>query len=533
MNGGPKLRIFLTDHTYRFLLFLFFLLAAVVVNPIGDFPLNDDFQYAHAVQELWRTGHFSLAHKISPNTFLQVYWGYLFSMVHGSVDYTVLRFSTLCTGFIAIHYIFSTLLLLSGDERSSFLFSLVFCFTPVFFLSSFSFMTEVPFIAAVSAALYYYLKFRQTTLERHRLLGFLSAIAALLVRQPGILLILLFEIWHISQLKSAKKWTSLGYLVGALILYGVIETYVKTSPDLQGYYESVGYEYLTVLWRTPLNFAYLQLKYNTYLLIMTGFYLLPLLPMLLTHLRNCKPRFKQWVLLGLLGSACISIILPVLHHSFPYNGSILKNYALGVHLLADYYWDHQSLPALPNLLTYAIGFLSIFSAITVCSVIWQKRHDPLIQWLVLIAFVYQLVMTVFSYTDRYILWPLLIFLLILSKIGIDLNRQRKLSISLLCLMMFISIAGTRDYLTWNRLVKNRYMEMVANGISVNVIDAGSPINVHFGKLEPGPVDSAEFTFAFTKKPGVVITDSLTFYRYLSLERDHVYIFGRKEIEHLP
>ena len=73
MIGRTKLRIFFFDHLYLFALLLLFILAAIFVNPIGDFPLNDDFQYAYAVHKLRDTGTFTLGHKISPNVFLQVY----------------------------------------------------------------------------------------------------------------------------------------------------------------------------------------------------------------------------------------------------------------------------------------------------------------------------------------------------------------------------------------------------------------------------------------------------------------------------
>ncbi|NND07525.1 MAG: hypothetical protein HKN87_14200 [Saprospiraceae bacterium] len=525
MNGRSKLRIFFFDHLYLLSLLLFFILAVILVNPIGNFPLNDDFQYAYAVDQLWETGVFSLGHRISPNIFLQVSWGYLWTLLTGSVDYTTLRCSTLFAACISLFYTFRTLQLLSGNEVQSFLLTLVFGFTPVFFLSAFSFMTEIPFIAAVSASLYYYLSFIHSGIQRDRLFGFLTAIAALLIRQPGILIILCFEGWFIWTMKDVRKWMGLGYLVAAIVVYAAVELFIKSSPNLASYYESVGYEYLRTFGQRPIDFLYLQLKYGGYLLIMCGFYFLPILPPLLHDLRNQISHFKRWIALAITISVCISILLPHLGHTFPYNGSIFRNFSLGVPLLADYYWGDQVLPSLPNVLLYQFAFMSIFSAIIIGMVIWQRRNQSEVQLLLLTATAYQIIMSIFSYTDRYILWPLLFLGLIIAKMNISLRRSWPLSLPALCLLIFISIAGTRDYLTWNRIIMHKYQEMIAEGMPTAKIDAGTPINAHFGQLDPGPVKAATRIFAFTKNPDLVVVDSLPFFRYLSMEFDQIYILG--------
>ena len=70
------------------------LLTVLLVPPAGDFPLNDDWIYAQAVQGILEDGHFS-GHPYSTALLgVQAYWGALFCAVFGFC-FVVLRCSTL------------------------------------------------------------------------------------------------------------------------------------------------------------------------------------------------------------------------------------------------------------------------------------------------------------------------------------------------------------------------------------------------------------------------------------------------------
>jgi hypothetical protein len=76
-----------------FLIALWILMSALV-NPVGDFPLNDDWTYALAVKSILQIGRFALPSSATTNTFAQAYWGALFCLPFG-FSFTALRFSTL------------------------------------------------------------------------------------------------------------------------------------------------------------------------------------------------------------------------------------------------------------------------------------------------------------------------------------------------------------------------------------------------------------------------------------------------------
>src|SRR5438045_5503778 len=74
---------------------------SALVNPIGDFPLYDDWRYAFGVRAILESGRFELPYPGAPNVFLQAYWGALFCLPSG-FSFTALRFSTLTLGAVGI-----------------------------------------------------------------------------------------------------------------------------------------------------------------------------------------------------------------------------------------------------------------------------------------------------------------------------------------------------------------------------------------------------------------------------------------------
>ena len=68
-------------------------IAVVLVNPIGDFPLNDDWAYAQSVKSLLETGNFQLPGWAVANLLPQALWGALFCLPFG-FSFTALRKSS-------------------------------------------------------------------------------------------------------------------------------------------------------------------------------------------------------------------------------------------------------------------------------------------------------------------------------------------------------------------------------------------------------------------------------------------------------
>jgi len=161
------------------------ILAVVLVNPIGEFPSVDDWAYVWAVRSLVEHGEFRLHPWTAPNLLSQVLWGALFAFPLGAT-YTTLRASTLVAALLGALAVFR---LIRDEDRpiSVALFAaLVLLFNPISFALSFTFMTDVPFVAAQTGAMLFLMKGLRTGSRSASAVGWSLASVALLCRQTGL-----------------------------------------------------------------------------------------------------------------------------------------------------------------------------------------------------------------------------------------------------------------------------------------------------------------------------------------------------------
>ncbi len=383
-------------------------------------------------------------------------------------------------------------------------------------------------MALVSMALFYYVRhLREPSAVWTRIAGFLFAILAFMIRQPAILLIFTFEVLQIWKYRRNWKKTtgSVGFMLAALGIYILVDRVLMNYLEVGQQYQSVVQVYFSVLTDYPIDFIYRQVKYNVYTVIMSGFYLSPLLMSLYALLKGKGVANKHLTIW--LGTAFIlALLIWFAGHTFPYNGSIFKNFTLGVSLLLDWtWWPNQTLPSLSDWVWIPVSVVSIFCSGLIFYSLWQSRTRSVIQWMLMLVVSYQLLMTIFSFTDRYFIWTL--FVLLVALATIPMPRVSWAFYIPLLLLMYLSIAGTKDYLEWNRLVKERYSALVEQGISPQKIDAGMPINSHFSDIHPW-TPNATHVFSFTKVDNRQIRDSISFFRYLSLEQDQIYILSGEQ-----
>ena len=73
------------------LLGLIWICMILLANPIGDFPLNDDWAYGYSVQHLLQHGELRFSDWTATNLLGQVVWGALFCLPLG-FSFTALRY---------------------------------------------------------------------------------------------------------------------------------------------------------------------------------------------------------------------------------------------------------------------------------------------------------------------------------------------------------------------------------------------------------------------------------------------------------
>lgn len=165
----------------------------VAVDPRGEFPLNDDWAYALPVAHLVETGELRLTFWQSMPLFSQFLWGALFCLPAG-FSFVALRCSTLTLGLFGLWALY--LMLRDGGVSPRFrvLAVLVMLVNPIYAALSFSFMTDVPFVALFTLSAWQLIRALEHPDKTSLLLGFGLATIATLVRQIGVVLPLAFAL---------------------------------------------------------------------------------------------------------------------------------------------------------------------------------------------------------------------------------------------------------------------------------------------------------------------------------------------------
>src|SRR4051794_4010745 len=133
------------------------------------------------------TGDYRLDQWVAANMPAQAYWGDLFAQVLG-YSFATLRLSTLVLAFFGLLACYGLARSCGLSHSAAGLLTLVLLVSPVLFRLSFTFMTDVPFLALLLLALYTYAQ----ALRQHNVYwavaGSLAAAATILIRQFGVVL---------------------------------------------------------------------------------------------------------------------------------------------------------------------------------------------------------------------------------------------------------------------------------------------------------------------------------------------------------
>ena len=131
--------------------------AEVLVDPRGNFPLNDDWIFGGSVWTLVTHHKFSLFYLASMSLASQILWGALFSMLFG-FSFNVLRMSTLVLGLTGILATYGLLKEMRASAWMAFMGAMVVAFNPLYMELSNTFMTDVPFFGFAMLSTYLYVR---------------------------------------------------------------------------------------------------------------------------------------------------------------------------------------------------------------------------------------------------------------------------------------------------------------------------------------------------------------------------------------
>lgn len=532
---------------YPLLLTVIWLLLIILVNPIGDFPLNDDWQYAYPVQQMVEEEQFEMQGQFAPNILLQVIYGYISCEVFGGFSFTYLRLGVLLLGLVCGLLLFHWLQKEGITKGKSFGVSLVLLSSPLFFSLSYTFMTDVPFLLLSMLCLYFFNRY----IEEGRLssLGFASlvAVAAYTIRQPGILFLLGFAVYVIvDQRRRKDRWLTASLLIAVGVLaYAGMEKWLKPILSITDNYVPVANIYFTEVFSNPLTVINTWASRFLKTFIYIGVFTLPLAPFLWGKLREVDVFRRSSLFITLAINIALFGLTFLAGKTFPFGGNLWFNWGLGPELLKDVYTlSLNNTPRIHDGWLYALQILGQLQISAILLLLWKTWHErspsnqSFIIWLILMNGLYLGVISIFSYFDRFTLLCLVSCLYILSP---WLNppdwRFRWAAAIPFTLLLYFSFFATKDYLNWNRARAAAYAWLEQEGISIEQVDAGYEYNGWYN-YHRHPLQSEGRSFWWVTAEDYLITfgpvqaykpiQEFPYYRYLWWKKDQIWVLQREK-----
>jgi hypothetical protein len=199
------------------------IMVLLILPPQHEYPIIDDWIYAGSVRNLLDTGTFFMPQQSQANLIGLTYWGAGWSKLFG-FSFTTLTYSTLFFSFVTLFLFYGIARLLGTPQWGALLGTALLAYNPIFVHLSYSFMTDVPFIALMLLACFCYILGLQGRARYSRLwllVGGLFTGWAFLIRQFGVVIPLAFALYLVLDMILTRR-LRLRDLLGVTVLPFII-----------------------------------------------------------------------------------------------------------------------------------------------------------------------------------------------------------------------------------------------------------------------------------------------------------------------
>ncbi len=492
-------------------------LLAFVIDPRGDFPLMDDWAYGLPARAILERGEIRLTDWANPSLIMQALWGALFCLPVG-FSFTTLRISTLVAGLIGLIATYG-LMRQIGARRSVALFATwTVGANPVFICSSFSFMTDTPFICLLTVSAFLLVRGLARDSDGAILLGLGAAFASVFIRQIGVAIFMGFVVAYPFRRGLGRRWF-LQALLPAVLAFVALKAYergllsLERLPRFYSKFTDSTAEFFSRLARGKIGLFKVVLAKLWDLLLFLGTYTLPFSLL-------CWPSRLAWLsyrrrLLELgcvLGLTIIVTITLAMARAEPRSGFIVYNFGVGPRFLTPEMMAGQPghLPFVPSL---GLRAISALGAVLLLQALLQVGRRILsrprslaeaasgscVVFLIATCTFY-MGPTIASFVTVWDRYPLAILALVLALIweghatgreGLGVPQALDLhpigvGLGLVGLMLTLAFAtaGTHDYLDWSRVRWNTVLGLAAErDIPATDIDGGWEYNNYIANLD--------------------------------------------------
>lgn len=469
----------------NWLVVVFFLfIVELLINPIGEFPLNDDWAYSRTIYDYMQLGVYKPSFWQSIFGFTQFLVGLVFCKVFG-FSFTLLRFISLLSLVASVYFLDKILKHFKVASSPRLLVLLLFAFNPLTINLSNTFLSDGFQMPLTLASFYFMLKFLSEDKWRFFILFNLFLVMSILNRQNGLVFSIIFLVVYFQHKNVNQK----NYLVALLPLFisvffiwvfkATIINYTVSAPNLNLQW----HQFQNILVNPILTNAKKFLYYFITSTLLLGLLILPLsvssLKFTIEKLRSSSAVlfiFLIYILL-IVGKLLFSEnVLPFVGNIFYHVGAgpiILSgfdtNAPISFGVVAKAIWISLNL----------IGGLSFFiSVITIFST-GQKKIFVINVAFILLLILYLLPLCFNYVNDRYLFY-LLPFYFTAFVTSTNVNCNKLFFHVTFIPILYFSIASTHDYLEINRARETATNHLYSKNISANKIDGGFEFNAwHF------------------------------------------------------
>lgn len=534
-------------HKPYFVLLAILVVAEFIVDPRGEFPLNDDWSYAKSVLNWYRDGNYDIGEWPAMTLFTHLAWGLLFTKVFG-FSFFILRLSTLISSFIGSAILLSLLQKITNSKSVALTGTLVLLFNPIYFNLSNTYMTDVNFNTLFLLSIYAGYNFFTGKVWYNFILFFTCSLLLVFTRQFGILAPIAFTAACIF-LPGRKRLFFVPALAATIIILLTLkyyENYLHTILPGRAAYKYTGdLNPLSKSFWQLLGTAFLK-RHATVLLHI----LVYTLPFSLLFLKSLVNETKKGLLFFCASLSLIATHLVFYDEPFP-NGNVFQNLNLGTETFYEYLsrdsqkpQEHTFIQSVEDALfwvKYLCISLNIFMLLMATLKVKNRgislfANNPFRAFLILFSVFYTFMLLVTeSFFDRYHIPLFTTGIFLLSFFTKYLTPHYALPVVLLIVFAYVSIFGTKDYVTMNakRWEAYRYLkdskkipfEKINGGFEVNCWNEGNFCWWYlFMELK-----RYDYLIQYWQEPGFKHYKTYEFQRYFPYKKDKINIFVRDSI----
>lgn len=448
-------------------------LVTAAIGVRGDFPLSDDWSYAYSSEILCTEGVLRFLPWTGASLVFQTWYGALLCRLFGP-SFEILRASTLVLatlGAVGFDRLLATAAI-TGRTRALAL--VCFALGPLYVNLAFTFMTDVPFTVAAVWAGYAYVHGFALTRRRSLVLGGLVSAAALLIRQHGVFVAAAAALTALTARERAWRDRLLDATAAAGFPAVVAIGFHVWLLEWHGAPDAVTLKLSEAA--TPTLAGIVNAAFRG--LATLGFLLAPVAAAVRRDVVTHHPRLTAalcTLFVVLAGALWIRLDAAMF-----YLTNVMYDLGLGASSLRDTQFLGLRAPITLGtplrIVSTPIATLAAGVLAAACLGGVTLRRDPVARFLTIavgVLFLGSLLHTKY-YFDRYLL--VVVPFVLAATCLVARAHVGRASIVLAAVLVAYAVAGTHDYLAWNRARYAGLAELTDAGVSPREIDGGMEFN---------------------------------------------------------